>query len=1060
MIRVVSHQSGAAAKSYYGKGLSREDYYSEGQEIIGKWNGKGAQRLELDGEVSKEAFERLCDNLHPETGEQLTPRNDKNRIVGFDINFHAPKSLSIVQALTGDGRLTEAFRESVRETMTEIEEQTATRVRLRGAYDDRVTGNLIWSEFVHFTARPVDGEADPHLHVHAFVFNATFDEEEHRWKAAKIRDARQDMPLHQASFHARLAKRVSELGYAVKRTKAGWEIVGIDRATIEKFSRRTSVVEEEALRRGLTQDKDKDGLGALTREGKRQGLSADDLNQLWEARLSGDELAEIRELAYSRIGRTVTPAAAVDHALEKQFARDAVVRKSRLLAEAMRFGVGTVTPDEIRHEMASRNLIEKPIDGQVLTTSYDVLAEEVALIASVREGKGRCSRLAPKNYPIQREFLSEEQKSAVRHILNSNDRVIAIRGGAGTGKTTAMQEAVEAIKRNGHDVFAFAPSASASRDTLREAGFENAETVAHYLQNEQLQAQARGHVVWIDEAGLLGTRDMWRIFEAAGPDTRIILTGDTRQHAPVSRGDPFRVMQDFGGLKPAEITEIRRQKPETYKSAVDALSKGDIKSGFEKLEQIGAILEIPEDKERYRMLADDYLKLSGKNYAPLVVSPTRKEGREATQAIRSCLRDAGKLGKDSREFIRFRNLQLEEAERREPENYHESMMIQYHQNAKGIQRGERFFVSRIDEDGAIRIRDGRGKERSLDLKSADRFQLFEPQAIELSRGDLIRITRNGKSVDGRRHSNGNVRKIEGFTKSGDIKLTTGAVISRKDGHFDYGYCQTSHSAQSKSVRDVLVAQSSESPVASSTEQFYVSVSRGSERIRIYTDDREALQEAVGNRAARPSALALANLTSAELEEFMRAELNGTGWRKALQQRRGKSEAGKHVEKLLEERKRQGLHKPKSQPWTNYVEKRRGLGDSPQRLRGKGTPNLGKRRRAAKQRGFSLLKTKGHRVAPKEATTDPKAKKEQPDVTKPISKRETVLARMAGVKKTASEKAKRFSSALVRKIRGNKKAQQTVIKGHNDRVKTQVKQASVKPEKQVKKVVKPQVTRGK
>ncbi len=1112
MIRVVSHSSGAAAKSYYGKGLNREDYYSEGQEVIGKWFGRGAEALGLKGSVNKKSFERLCDNLHPETGDQLTPRNDKNRIVGFDINFHAPKSLSVVQAMTQDPRLTEAFRTSVAETMAEIENQTATRVRIEGAYADRPTGNLCWAEFVHFTARPVGGEPDPHLHVHAFVFNATHDEIEQRWKAAKIRDARQDMPMHQAAFHARLAKRVSELGYAVKRTQNNWEVIGISAEIIDQFSRRTQVVEAEAERRGLTDDRDKDGLGAMTREGKRKGLTRRELEQRWRARISSPEQNAIENLAFSRTGVPVTPHEAVDHALEKQFARDAVTRVNRVFAEAMRYGVGTVTPAQIGQEMASRELLVKRIGQETLCTTAEVLTEEIALVATVREGKGRCSRMMPVNYQLQRTFLSEEQQFAVHSLLSSNDRIMAMRGGAGTGKTTAMQEVVEAIKLGGRDVFAFAPSASASRETLREAGFKDANTVAHLLSNEKLQQQVRGHVIWIDEAGLLGTRDMWRVMEAVGPDTRIILTGDTRQHAPVSRGDPFRVMQEFAGLKPVEITEIRRQKPEEYRDAVNDLAQGKVGSGFARLDRLGAIREIVDREERYAELAKHYLQLSGRKQSPLVVSPTRQEGKEVTQAIRRALLDSGRLGKDERAMVRYHNLHWEPTQRRESENYAVGMMIQYHQNGKGTVRGEQFTVSGMSERGEV-IVTGLGKEdpQALNLAEAERFQVFEQRSIGLRQGDRLRITRNGTTVDGRRLSNGQIRTVKGFTKNGDVELTTGGVIANSNGHFDYGYCQTSHSAQSKSVRDVLVAQTTETSGASSLEQFYVSVSRGQERIQIYTDDKQALKEAVGVSSARPSGLALANFSSSEIDEFMQQELNRTGWRKALQEHRAKAEMGKQVEKLLQDRRRTGQHKSPDMSWNLYLEKRRGLGGSAERQRGLSGPNLGKEKTKNLKPGHSLLKTTEHRTksdtpaekkppltpqyekkeAPKPKATVPTKReqligkllgrsnshirtvgqhklrfkkrktpegnreKEGARSKKPPSKREGWKNRIAETKQAAVDGLKKpFNSALIRKIRGSDQYRIKTIKGHKMRVKARQKEAPQKEKKPVKQ--KPQV----
>ena len=67
MIRVSQQDSASAAKGYY----STADYYTEGQELVGSWGGKGAARLGLSGTVDKESFDRLCDNLDPRTGEPV-----------------------------------------------------------------------------------------------------------------------------------------------------------------------------------------------------------------------------------------------------------------------------------------------------------------------------------------------------------------------------------------------------------------------------------------------------------------------------------------------------------------------------------------------------------------------------------------------------------------------------------------------------------------------------------------------------------------------------------------------------------------------------------------------------------------------------------------------------------------------------------------------------------------------------------------------------------------------------------------------------------------------------
>jgi conjugative relaxase-like TrwC/TraI family protein len=172
MLIVTPSTSSARAKRYFGESLKGDDYYIGGQEIAGQWFGKGAEQLGLTGRVDPERYFALCDNINPATGEQLTPRQKQNRRPMYDWTLSAPKAVSVLYELSGDERILGVFRQSVRDTMAEAEREMKTRVRKGDKDEDRVTGNLVGAEFVHFTARPVEGRSDPHLHAHCVVFNA------------------------------------------------------------------------------------------------------------------------------------------------------------------------------------------------------------------------------------------------------------------------------------------------------------------------------------------------------------------------------------------------------------------------------------------------------------------------------------------------------------------------------------------------------------------------------------------------------------------------------------------------------------------------------------------------------------------------------------------------------------------------------------------------------------------------------------------------------------------------------------------------------------------------
>lgn len=853
MLRIHPVTSASDAKNYY----AASDYYSQGQELVGAWGGKLAKTLGLSGSVDKEGFDRLCDNLHPLTGRPLTPRTNDDRRVGYDFVFSGPKSFSDIEALAGEDErrlLLKAFDDSVDETMGEAEADMRTRVRRGGEKSDRVTGNMAWAAFRHSTSRPVgDSPPDPHRHTHVLVFNATSDAVEGRIKAGEFGFIKRDGEYYTAAFYARLAGKLEALGYVIdRRGGKEWEIAGVPQSVIDKFSKRTRQIEDEAERRGITDPERKSELGAKTRARKQKELTPGELREVWDAQLTDQEREALAAVYRREIvpGPVVTAEQAVAHAVQHCFERESVVAEREIKRVALLYGLGSLTPERVSAELPRHGVIAREKDGRMMATTRSVLGEERFLTGFAAGGRGT---LPPSGVPkgLERGELDDDQWNAVTGLLRSSDRVNLVDSAAGTGKSTMLKAFDQGLRLAGEHVTYLATTTQAV-DVLRKEGFQ-AETVSRFLMSDKLREAARGGRVVVDEASMLGHGDAYRLFTAAkGGDMRLDLLGDSRQHGSVARGALMRVLQEHAGLQPFRLAAIKRQVGGAYKAAVRLLAEGRTLEGFDALDRIGWVRQIREG-DRNHAIASDYLQAlkDGKDWDQvLVVSPTHAEGGRITDSIRGLLRREDRLGGDERVFTRLVAANLTEAERGDLTHYRpgEIDVLQFHQNARGYKSGDRIDVGATDPS-------------VLPVGQAAKFQAYRAETLALAPGDVIRFTAGGKTADGKhRLNNGAGYKVGGFTSQGDIRLDNGWVVAKEFGHFRHGYVETSFGSQGKTVQRVIIGQSSQSFPASNMEQIYVSASRAREMLRLYTDDKEELRDAISRSSAK---LAAADLVQAK-----------------------------------------------------------------------------------------------------------------------------------------------------------------------------------------------------
>ena len=73
MVTISKPLSAGQARAYHKEEFTnaRENYYTQGDQIHGEWQGQLAERWGLSGEVTAEQFQRLTEGQDPNTGEQL-----------------------------------------------------------------------------------------------------------------------------------------------------------------------------------------------------------------------------------------------------------------------------------------------------------------------------------------------------------------------------------------------------------------------------------------------------------------------------------------------------------------------------------------------------------------------------------------------------------------------------------------------------------------------------------------------------------------------------------------------------------------------------------------------------------------------------------------------------------------------------------------------------------------------------------------------------------------------------------------------------------------------------
>jgi conjugative relaxase-like TrwC/TraI family protein len=893
----------AGGEGYAQRHLQQSDYYDQKRTVEGRWHGRGAELLGLSGRVSPEDFESLRQGLDPETGEFLRQRQGSDRISAdgaeqskarslYDMTFSAPKSVSVMAIVGGDERLIAAHQTAVRETLQEAEKYAATRVRLAGLNENRTTGNWIMAAYTHDTSR----ELDPQLHTHAVAANLTYDGTEARWKALQASGLYERCSYLTEVYRNALAREVRASGYEIENRRdvagkdKGFEVAGVSQEILDNYSRRSAqrdaAIEEFTHKRGRAPtDNEVAVLIRETRADKLQEISTEQVRCRQLERLTPDQrnmLGSLREEALNqssplRIEHRVAEAS-LGHAKEHVFERLSVAKEHEILTEALRHGRGQVELSALQGVLSRERTGGHLVGAGDEIATYASLLRERDMVAVVDRGLDRYDRLGNSSRFEPAPQLRDEQRRAVGMILDSTDLAVNLRGAAGTGKTATLREIDRALRENGTQVVAVAPTRSAV-DELQKVGFRDAMTVSRLLEDQESQRALAGKAMIVDEAGMVSGKQMQSLLHLAQDHSaRIIFSGDTRQIRSVEASDALRILEMESGLKSISLTGVQRQTNPEYREAIKMM-RSSPEEGFGKLEELGAIREV-HVFDRSQAVADLHREFRIKGQETLVVAGTHEEIAHINEAVRQDRKEHGELGA-GRHFDTYVSLQWTAAQKQDISNYQEGLVLQFNRNTKLTNRHESLEVVRVGPESLVARKES-GEEVAISPEKVRAFSVYERRPIQVASGDSLMLTANRRGPDFRA-TNGELVKVKSVDEAA-IRLEDGRTIPANYREFTHGYAITAHRSQGKTVDNVIISAD-----AMKKELFYVAASRGRSEIAVVTSDRELLRESVGVSTARQSAM-----------ELVRKQQHEHGLDKAPQMSHESGFAGNHATHIGEQ----------------------------------------------------------------------------------------------------------------------------------------------------------------
>ena len=428
--------------------------------------------------------------------------------------------------------------------------------------------------------------------------------------------------------------------------------------------------------------------------------------------------------------------------------------------------------------------------------------------------------------------LGDEQRAAYRHVTAGADLALVV-GYAGTGKSAMLGVARAAWETQGYTVRGAALSGIAAEGLEAGSGIASRTLASlEFAWKDGRDLLTSRDVLVVDEAGLVGSRQMARVLSAAeAAGAKVVLVGDAEQLQAIEAGAAFRALAERHGA--AEISEVRRQRAEWQRTATRELATARTETALARYETAGMVQgHATQDAARAALVAGwDAVRQQSPTASQVMLAYTRADVAALNGLARERKRASGDLGSDQ--------------------------VVQTERGERAFAAGDRLMFLR-NERGLGADPEGRG---GVAVKNG-------------TLGTVLAVAAGGERLTVRLDGPSGAVGARAGQAGGNAGSLVVTFSLQEYGHVDHGYAATIHKAQGVTVDRAHVLASAHMD----RHAAYVALTRHRDGVALHWSD-----EALGDRAGLGRTLSRERLKDTSLDYGMDA---GSGYEAAYAERRG------------------------------------------------------------------------------------------------------------------------------------------------------------------------------